>query len=110
MLAKVYLEDVRFSLTALTPLMLIIQRFLRNGAMLEYVKELVKMFIVRLTQLENRQWEPQAPNKRKNLGGGGGPVPIGGPRSNSIVKYHGSTFKNTKPSVEAVSEMFDEGK
>ena len=48
MLAKVYLEDVRFSLTALTPLMLIIQRFLRNGAMLEYVKELVKMFIVRL--------------------------------------------------------------
>ena len=37
-------------------------------------------------------------------------MPIGGPRSNSIVKYHGSTFKNTKPSVEAVSEMFDEGK
>lgn len=33
MLAKVYLEDIRFSLTVLTPLMLIIQRFLHMEAM-----------------------------------------------------------------------------
>ncbi len=26
------------------------------------------------------------------------------------MKQHGSTFKNTKPSVEAVAEMFEEGK
>ncbi len=66
--------------------------------------------MTRLTQLESKQWQPLPPNKRKNLGGGGGPVPIGGSKQNALVKHHGSTFKSTKPAVEAVKELFDDNR
>ena len=37
-------------------------------------------------------------------------MPIGGNRQNAIIKQHGSTFKSTKPAVEAVKEMFDDNR
>ena len=109
-LAKTYIEDIRHSMEALTPMLIMLSRYIDSDSMQEYLKELIKLFMTRLIQLENKQWQPLPPNKHKNLGGGGGPVPIGGNRQNAIIKQHGSTFKSTKPAVEAVKEMFDDNR
>ncbi len=53
-LAKVYLEDVRFSLPALVPMVLLIERFRNVESLREYLREMVKLFITRLAQLENK--------------------------------------------------------
>ena len=55
-LAKSYIEDVRYSLTAVTPMMIMLSRFIENDAMQEYLRELIKLFMLRLAQLENKSW------------------------------------------------------
>ena len=55
-LAKTYIEDIRHSMEALTPMLIMLSRYIDSDSMQEYLKELIKLFMTRLIQLENKQW------------------------------------------------------